>query len=170
MFDNYLIRADSLRNDTRDGEAVGFSLAVRHANYRGCYLSLHNGYFLEVDGVDYPRDVQSFEINGKPPRSFDETRAAVHEHWDYDDEGILHIRRPEGLAPGEHTIRFQQSVLAAYGYLPTDEEWVTNPPTPGTGAGSDKTPQIVTYTLTLTDDPNPLAGWQLVPARDSKES
>ena len=49
-----------------------------------------------------------------------------------------------------HTIRFQQSVLAAYGYLPTDEEWVKNPPKPGSGAGSDKTPQIVTYTLPLT--------------------
>lgn len=155
MFDNYLIRADSLRNDTRDGEVVGFRLAVRHANYRGCYLSLHNGYFLEVDGVDYPTAVQSFEINGKPPRTFDETRTAVHEHWDFDDEGVLHVRRPGGLAPGEHTVRFQQSVLAAYGYLPTDEEWVRNPPVPGTGAGSDKTPYIVTYTLTLTDDTEP---------------
>jgi hypothetical protein len=27
---------------------------------------------------------------------------------------------------------------------------VRNPPKPGSGAGSDKTPQIVTYTLTLS--------------------
>ena len=152
MFDNYLIRADSLHNDTQNGQIVGFSLAVRHANYRGVYLSLHNGYYLEVDGVEYPTDVQTFEINEKPPRSFNELRTAVHEHWDYDDEGILHVRSPGGLTSGNHTIRFQQCVLAAYGYLPTDEEWVRNPPKPGSGAGSDKTPFIVTYKLTLNGE------------------
>jgi hypothetical protein len=151
MFDQLLIRADSLRNEHKDGEIIGFTLAVRIANYRGVYLSLHNGYYIWVDGVEYPADLQTFEINGKPPRSFDELRKAVWEHWDYDDEGILHVRKPGGLELGIHTIRFQQSVLAAYGYLPTDEEWVKNPPKPGTGAGSDKTPEIVTYKLALNE-------------------
>lgn len=152
MFDNYLIRSDSLRNDVREGEIVGFSLAVRHANYRGVYLSLHTGYYLEVDGVEYSTRVQTFEINGQPPRSFEELRTAVYEHWDYDDEAILHVHAPGGLTLGEHVISFQQCVLAAYGYLPTDEEWVRNPPKPGTGAGSDKTPYIVTYKLTLNEE------------------
>ena len=151
MFDNYLIRADSLRNDVVDGEIVGFSMAVRIANYRGVFLSLHTGYFLEVNGTVYPREVQTFEINGKPPRSFDEIKAAVWEHWDYDDEAILHIRKPGGLTPGEHEVRFQQCVIAAYGYMPTDEDWVKAPPTPGTGAGSDKTPQVITYRLVLNE-------------------
>jgi hypothetical protein len=151
MFDQLLIRADSLRNEHKDGEIIGFTLAVRIANYRGVYLSLHNGYYIWVDGVEYPTDLQTFEINGKPPRSFDELRKAVWEHWDYDDEGILHVRKPGGLELGIHTIRFQQSVLAAYGYLPTDEEWVKNPPKRGTGAGSDKTPEIVTYKLALNE-------------------
>jgi Domain of unknown function (DUF6379) len=149
VFDNYLIRADSLRNETQDGEVVGFSLAVRHANYRGIYLSLHNGYYLSVDGLEYPIEAQHFEINGQPPRTFDELRSAVHEHWDYDDEAILHVHTPGGLESGIHMVRFQQCVLAAYGYLPTDEEWVRNPPKPGSGVGSDKTPYIVTYQLTL---------------------
>ncbi|MFK0092309.1 DUF6379 domain-containing protein [Pseudomonas sp. NPDC090592] len=151
MFDNYLVRADSLKNQTRNGEVVGFSIAVRNANYRGVYLSLHNGYYIEVDGVEYPVCQQTFEINGAPPRDFGETRLAVHEHWDYDDEAILHISSPGGLTPGVHTLRFQQSVLASYGYMPTDEEWVKNPPKPGTGAGSDKTPHIVTYLLELNE-------------------
>jgi Domain of unknown function (DUF6379) len=154
MFESFLVRHDGLRNDVWDGEVVGFSLVVRIANYRGVYLSLHNGYFLDVDGVQYPTDVQTFEINGRPPRTFEQTRTAVHEHWDYDDDAVLHVALPGGLAPGEHVVRFQQSVLAAYGYLPTDEEWVTHPPTPGTGAGSDKAPQIVTFRLAL--DPTPL--------------
>jgi hypothetical protein len=151
MFDNYLIRADSLKNDVLDGTAVGFSMAVRIANYRGVFLSLHTGYYISVDGIEYLSSVQTFEVNAKPPRSFEELRSAVWEHWDYDDEAILHIRAPGGLASGEHEIRFQQCILAAYGYQPTDQEWVKTPPKPGSGAGSDKTPQIVTYTLTLNE-------------------
>ncbi|MFC2360432.1 MAG: DUF6379 domain-containing protein [Actinomyces dentalis] len=149
MFDNLLIREDSLANEERDGEIVGFTLAVKIANYRGVYLSTHCGYFIEVDGVSYPVSAQTFEINGRAPRTFEEIKGAVWEHWDYPDEAILHIAAPGGLAPGEHTIRFQQCVIAAYGYQPTDEAWVKEPPTPGTGAGSDKTPYIVTYRLTL---------------------
>lgn len=169
MFDNYLIRSDSLRNEERNGEVVGFSLAVRNANYRGVFVSLHNGYFLEIDDVDYPTSVQTFEVNGKPPRSFDEIRTAVWEHWEYDDEGILHVRAPGGLAPGVHTVRFQQSVLAAYGYLPTDEAWVRNPPKPGTGAGSDKTPQIITYQLLLSEPAARITTTQVVqPDRGSE--
>ncbi len=151
MFDNYLIRADSLRNEEADGEVVGFTLAVRIANYRGVFLSLHTGYYLVVDGVEYPVSAQSFEVNGKPPRSFEEIKGQVWEHWDYDDEAILHVRAPGGLAPGAHEIQFQQCVIASYGYLPTDEEWVKQPPKPGTGAGSDKTPQVVTYNLELNE-------------------
>jgi Domain of unknown function (DUF6379) len=151
VFDNYLIRSDSLRNVERDGEVVGFSIAVRHANYRGVYLSLHNGYYLLVDDIEYPTSAQSFEINSKPPRSFKVLSTAVYEHWDYDDEAILHVRLPGGLKPGLHIIDFQQCVLATYGYLPTDEAWVKHPPKPGTGAGSDKTPYIVTYKLALNE-------------------
>jgi hypothetical protein len=116
MFENFLIRPDSLRNEVRDGRTVGFTLAVRHANYRGCYLSLHNDYYIEADGTEYPTTTQTFEVKDEPPRTFDEIRTAVHEHWDYDDEAVLYIAAPGGLGPGEHKVRFQQSVLAAYSY------------------------------------------------------
>ncbi|MBB3303911.1 MULTISPECIES: DUF6379 domain-containing protein [unclassified Enterobacter] len=149
MFDNFLIRPGSLQNEAVDGKVIGFKLAVRNANYRGVFLSLHNGYFISVDGQEFGRDMQTFEINGKPPREFSEIAKAIYEHWDYGDEGILHIAHPGGLKTGNHTVRFQQSVLAAYGYLPTDEQWVKEPPVPGSGAGSDKAPQIVSYELEL---------------------
>jgi hypothetical protein len=149
MFDRFFVREDSLQNLMQDGSVTGFTLAVRNANYRGVYLSLHNGYFLEVDGVAYERDVQRFAINGQGPRSFGEIAGAVNEHWAYDDEGVLHVAKSGGLAPGSHTVRIQQSVLAAYGYRPTDAAWVKEPPVPGSGAGSDKAPEISVFYLTL---------------------
>jgi uncharacterized protein YdhG (YjbR/CyaY superfamily) len=150
MFDNYLIREDSLKNDVdANGNVIGFQFAARNANYRGVFLSLHNGYYIKVDGVQYKRDVQTFEINGKQPRTFEEIKHAGWEHWDFDDEGIVHVKKEHGLAPGKHVIEFQQSVLAEYGYMPTDEEWIKCPPEPGTGAGSVKTRNIVVFELEL---------------------
>ena len=151
MFDSFLIREDSLKNVEQDGKIVGFKFGVRIADYRGAILSLHNGYYVSVDGVEYPREVQKFEINGKPPRSFEELKTCVWEHWDFDDEGMLYIEKEGGLAPGIHHIGLQQSILAAYGYMPTDEEWIKNPPVPGSGAGAGKTHVICYYDIPLTD-------------------
>jgi len=149
MFDSFLIRDNSLENVVKDGKVVGFRFGVRIADYRGCILSLHNGYYVEVDGVVYPREVQKFEINGKPPRSFEELKTCVWEHWDYDDEGMVYVEKEGGLAPGKHHIGLQQSVLCAYGYMATDEAWVKEPPIPGEGAGSGKTNVICYYDLEL---------------------
>ena len=150
MLDNFLVRLDSLENvHDEKGKPQGFKFGVRNANYRGTFLSLHNGYYIKMDGVVYPREKQRFEINGQPPRDFEEIKKAVWEHWDYDDEGIVYVEKPGGLEAGMHKLELQQSILAAYGYMPTDEEWVRNPPVPGSGAGSDKTIFVVTFALEL---------------------
>ena len=151
MYDNFLIRKDSLKNDYEKGKPIGFSFALKIADYRGCFLSLHNGYYIECDGVQYGRGVQTFEVNGKGERSFEEIKKCVWEHWDFDDEGMLYIEKEGGLAPGIHHIGLQQSILAAYGYMPTDEEWIKNPPVPGSGAGAGKTNVICYYDIPLTD-------------------
>lgn len=149
MFDQYLIRKDSLQNVVEDGKVTGFKFAVRIADYRGCFLSLHNGYYISCDGEEFQREKQRFEINGKAPRSFDEIMTCVWEHWDYDDEAYVYVTKEGGLAPGKHTIGLQQSVLAQYGYMPWDEEWLKNPPVPGTGAGAGKTTVICMFELEL---------------------
>lgn len=149
MFDQFMIRSDSLENVYQNGEIIGFKFAVRIADYRGCFLSLHNGYYLEVDEMVYPRELQKFEINGKPPRTFEEIKTAVWEHWDYDDEAYVYVEKEGGLAPGVHKVGLQQSILAQYGYMDWDEEWVKHPPEPGKGMGAGKTFAICYYDLEL---------------------
>lgn len=151
MFDNFLIREDSLQNVVQGDKIIGFRFAVRIADYRGCYLSLHNGYYIICDGAEYPRDLQRFMINGKPPRTFEEIKSCVWEHWNYDDEGYVYVQKDGGLASGQHSIGIQQSVLSQYGYMSWDEEWVKNPPVPGGGAGSGKTAVVCKYDLMLKD-------------------
>lgn len=152
MFDRYLIRKDSLKNVIADKKVVGFQFAVRIADYRGCFLSLHNGYYLTCDGKEYSVEKQKFGINGKAPRSFKELRNCVWEHWNYDDEGYVYVEQEGGLAPGTHLIGLQQSVLAQYGYMPWDEEWVKNPPVPGKGQGAGKTETVCEFELTLQEE------------------
>lgn len=152
MFDSFLIPADSLKNDYENGNAVGFQFQVRIADYRGCFLSLHNGYFIECDGIEYKRDVQTFEVNGKSPRNFEEIKAGIWEHWDYGVAAVVHVKKEGGLCPGKHVIRLQQSVFNQYGYAPWDEELVKNPPVPGNGIGSGKTSSIFSYELELQEE------------------
>ncbi|WP_130838323.1 C-glycoside deglycosidase beta subunit domain-containing protein [Lachnoclostridium sp. Marseille-P6806] len=149
MFDNYLIRKDSLENVEENGKITGFKFAVRIADYRGCFLSLHNGYYITVDGTEYPRELQRFEINGKAPRTFEELKTATLEHWNYDDEAYVYVKKDGGLAPGLHKVGLQQSILSQYGYAKHDEEWVKNPPVPGSGDGAGKTFVVCYYDLEL---------------------
>lgn len=60
MFDSFLIRQDSLENVEQEGVVIGFRFGVRIADYRGCILSLHNGYYVEVDGKKRLRQVFYF--------------------------------------------------------------------------------------------------------------
>lgn len=156
MFDKYLIRGDSLQNVSVAGKTTGFKFAVRNSNYRGVFVSLHNGYYLVLDGKLIPRECQAFQINGRPFRSFDEIRNAGYEHWDFDDEAWVYVDWPEGLRAGPHTMIFKQAVFAAYGYFPGHEEYITNPPVPGPDTPHflimDKTFNPVTYELYLRDD------------------
>jgi len=48
MYDSFLVRKDSLMNVVKDGETVGFKFAVQLANYRGIYLSLVNGFYVNI--------------------------------------------------------------------------------------------------------------------------
>lgn len=155
MFDKYLVRADSLRNVAVGDRVIGYKFAVRNSNYRGVFVSLHNGYYLVVDDELVPRERQSFEVNGRAPRSFDEIKNAGYEHWDFADEAWVHVDHPGGLAAGTHTMVFKQAVFAAYGYFPGCEDYVTSPPVPGPETRHflimDKTYNPVTYELTLRD-------------------
>ena len=145
MFDSFLVVPGTLQNTVENGQVTGFKFGVRIANYRGCILSLHNGYYISVDGENFPREKQRFEINGKPPRDFEEIKTCVWEHWDYDDMAFVWVSKPGGLAPGKHQIDLQQSILEAYGYMPTDDEWIKNPPAPGSGQAAGKTAVICSY-------------------------
>ena len=128
----------------RSGEIVGFKFGVRLPRYRGNMLSLINGYYVCVDGIEYPQSSIRFQINGKPPRTFDEIRTAVWEHWDYQDTAYLYIDKKGGLEKGTHTVIATVSNYEQYGYnSATDQYRVDNvviPTAAGTGFAAPTIP------------------------------
>jgi hypothetical protein len=147
MYDSFLVRKDSLQNVVKNGEVVGFKFAVQLANYRGIYLSLVNGFYVNMDGVEYDQDDITLEVNGKAPRTMDEIATCCWEHWDLQDEGFVNVKKPGGLEKGLHELGYLPSTMDAYGYQAHDEEWVKNPPKPGAGGG--KTFRVCWFDLEL---------------------
>lgn len=136
MFDDFLVRKDSLENVfDKNGKAVGFKFGVRLSNYRGIYLSLVNDFFVEMDGTEYDREDYMLEVNGRKPRTMDEIKTCCFEHWDMQDEAMLYVKKEGGLECGMHSLEYLPSTMDGYGYGAHDEEWVTNPPKPGKGGG-----------------------------------
>ena len=147
MYDSFLVKSDSLQNVVKDGEVVGFKFAVQLANYRGIYLSLVNGFYVNMDGVEYDEDAITLEVNGQPPRTMGEIAKACWEHWDLQDYGYVNVKKPGGLEKGMHKLGYLPSTMDAYGYQARDEEWVKNPPKPGKGGG--KTFRVCWFDLEL---------------------
>ncbi len=147
MYDNFLVREGSLKNVEKDGFVIGFKFDIRIADYRGCFLSLHNGYYITVDDEAFPRELQKFEINNKPPRDFDEIATCIWEHWDFDDYGTVYVQTPGGLSKGVHRLGVLQSVLSQYGWMPHDEEWIKNPPRPGSPEAGGKTGHVCYFDM-----------------------
>ena len=135
MNEHWMVKPGSLQNEVIDGETVGFKFDVRICEYRGCFVALIVPYYIEVDGVSYGAETQTFEVNGKPPRTFDEIAKAGYEHWDYADWATMHVKCPGGLKPGAHELGVWQGLLTQYGWSTHDDEWCLNPPTPGTVKG-----------------------------------
>ena len=147
MFDSFLIKEGSLENFTENGKVAGFKFAIHIADYRGAFLSLHNGYYIEVDGEVYPRELQRFEINGKAPRDFEEIKKAVWEHWDYQTIGYIFVEQEGGLSKGEHTVIATVSNFEQYGYRPgdgpmSDQYKVDNVIVPGPGGSGFGGPAV----------------------------
>ncbi len=128
MLEQYLVRQDSLENVEKDGKIIGYRIAVKSPGYRGNFLSLCNGFYLVCDGERVPGYLQSIEINGKAPRSFEETKKAVWEFWNMGEEALLHVQKPGGLERGFHTIELQECNLEQYGYGPNDRELLRSLP------------------------------------------
>lgn len=121
------LRDGTLKNYYENGAVGGYQFDVRLAYYRGQYLSVIDELKVSVDGEEAPEDDVRFCVNGKQFAPW-ELREAYSEFWRIIDPAVVKVRRPGGLAPGEHdvklTLMFRCPYLpipgAEHGYAPVD--------------------------------------------------
>jgi Domain of unknown function (DUF6379) len=112
-YDSYMICEDSLRNVSEGGEATGFALDLRIANYRGYLLSQIEDVRICIDGHWMDRDRLRFAINGKQ-YSLLEMETVTDNRWGILDRATLTCLLPGGLQPGSHEVTIEEHIRASY--------------------------------------------------------
>jgi hypothetical protein len=113
MFDKYMICEGSLRNVTEGGRVVGFQFDVRITYYRGLRLSMVEGFTITVDGETFEPAQVLFTVRDHA-YTLDQMEQEIGERWEFGERATLTIRKPGGLAPGEHTLEVAQRLRISY--------------------------------------------------------
>lgn len=124
MYDSYMIVGEEFKNVVQDGKITGFQLGLRLCYYRGIVLSLIGDIALKVDGEEFPHAAMTVTVGGKTfPLSDLENQPVAK--WEFGEVGILTVRMPGGLKPGEHTVNLREHLKISYvpmGFSGADEK------------------------------------------------
>lgn len=113
MFDKYIIVEDGFKNVVENGEVTGFQFGARLPYYRGLGLSMVENLAITVDGEAVPREAIRVTLHGNT-YSLDEMETEYEDRWEMGEVGTVIVRRPGGLAPGEHTIELVDYLRISY--------------------------------------------------------
>jgi hypothetical protein len=113
MFDKYIIVEDGFTNVVEQGQVTGFQLKARLPYYRGLGLSMIEDLRLTVDGEAVPRDAIRVTLHGNT-YTLDELEREMDDRWEFGEVGTVTVRRPGGLAAGEHTVELAPFLRISY--------------------------------------------------------
>lgn len=123
MLEQDVIQAKGFKNVMRDGEAVGFEVAVRTPYYRGIWASLLEGAEVTVDGEAYSSERTRWTIGGKTYTA-EELAEATDVRWPFEEPATLTVDKPGGLEPGLHDV--QVAVTWRWSYIPVEMQPATH--------------------------------------------
>jgi hypothetical protein len=129
MYDKYLIEGSIFKNVEEAGKVTGFQYGARLPYYRGVVLSLVGEMQLSVDGERVPPEQMTVTIGGKtyPLSQLEDEPVAK---WEFGEVGIVTVKKPGGLAPGEHKFEVRQHMKISYvpgGFWGSDAKVLTLP-------------------------------------------
>lgn len=114
MFDSYVFTENTTRNISEGGRVTGFQLETLITYYRGIPLSMVHEVALVVDGTEVSREQIVISPNGTDWFTLDEAETVTGHRWEYGTPLYVRVRRPGGLAPGEHEITLRLKIRVAY--------------------------------------------------------
>lgn len=114
MFDKYMVCEETLHNVVEDGAVTGFAFEVRITYYRGLRLSMVEPFEVVVDGS--PVDVEDlrFVLGGTRSYTFADMADEINDRWEFGERALLVVKRPGGLAPGEHKLDVTERLRISY--------------------------------------------------------
>ena len=101
----------NLYND--DGEAIGFQVGIRFVAYRGPWLSQFRFGNITVDGEKFGADKCTFVIGGVE-YTYDEMLQLGRVKWPLKEAMTIKVKKPGGLAQGNHTVSVLYGEVASY--------------------------------------------------------
>lgn len=119
-FGNSILCEQGFKNTKTEDLITGFQLRVRISYYRGIFLSILDGYEIEVDGEKFENDKISFSLDNKHFIPCEELDEHTEERWEYGDKAYLHIQKAGGLSRGLHHVKVKQKIAVPYLPFPTE--------------------------------------------------
>jgi hypothetical protein len=113
MFDKYIIVGDEFKNVKEDGTVTGFQIGERLPYYRGVFLALVGKTDLAVDGEHFSPDQITVTLHGNTYPLTD-LAGIMDDRWEFGEVGILTVKKPGGLQPGEHRVELTQTMDISY--------------------------------------------------------
>ncbi len=96
-----------------NGEAIGFQVAIRFVAYRGPWLSQFRFGYISVDGEKFREDVCTFVISGVE-YTYEEMLKLGRVKWPLKEAVVVRVKKPGGLAQGNHTVSALYKEVASY--------------------------------------------------------
>ena len=113
MFDRYMICENDFRNLHENGNITGFQFRARLPYYRGLGLSMVENLAVTVDDQRFPREAVQVTLHGNT-YTLDEMEHEYNDRWEFGEEGIVSIKKPQGLASGLHKIELEDTLRISY--------------------------------------------------------
>lgn len=114
MFDQYVFSENTCRNYEVDGVTQGFEMKTRITYYRGVPCSMIHCVEVEIDGEKVDDQDILFSPNQEEFFTINELTTVTSYKWEYGEEALVRVKRPGGLARGEHKITLRTGIRTAY--------------------------------------------------------
>lgn len=113
MLEKEHLQQRRFRNIEKNGEIVGFQVAIRQVDYRGTWLSQLRVNGVEVDGTFYDQDQIKINISGIDYRPA-ELASLGRIMWQLDEVAIVKVDKPGGLTQGLHEVSVFVKPIKSY--------------------------------------------------------
>lgn len=113
MFEQYLVNPNGFCNVKEDDQVIGYEVQLRIPYYRGLPMSCVEVIDLTVDGEEVANEDMAITVKGDT-FTFAELPTAINHRWEMIETITVFVKKPGGLAKGEHKVHAFVSLRISY--------------------------------------------------------